>query len=47
MAMTRQAAKLRGIKGFEVQIWTMPLYRLLVSIAGWYALWQLITAPFY
>ena len=25
----------------------MPFYWLLVSLAGWYALWQLITAPFY
>jgi len=36
----------RGLKGWWFTIASMPIYWLLVSIAAWMALWQLVFAPF-
>ncbi|MEM7424801.1 MAG: glycosyltransferase family 2 protein [Pseudomonadota bacterium] len=47
METARRAAAVRGLTGLKRHIWTMPFYWLLMSVAGWYAVWQLITAPFY
>ena len=47
MLTARRAAQLRRLHGFERDIWTMPFYWLLMSAAGWYAVWQFVTAPFY
>ena len=47
METARRASIIRGLAGFNRYIWSMPLYWLLMSLAGWYAVWQLITAPFY
>lgn len=47
METARRAAALRGFSRFGRYICTMPFYWLLMSVAGWYAVWQLCTAPFY
>jgi cellulose synthase/poly-beta-1,6-N-acetylglucosamine synthase-like glycosyltransferase len=48
VAMLSGAKALRqfGLKGWWFTIATMPIYWLLMSIAAWMALWQLVFAPF-
>ena len=41
-----KALRQRGLKGWWFTIATMPFYWLLMSIAAWMAVWQLIFAPF-
>jgi cellulose synthase/poly-beta-1,6-N-acetylglucosamine synthase-like glycosyltransferase len=41
-----KALRQRGLKGWWFTIATMPLYWLLMSVAAWMALWQLVFAPF-
>jgi cellulose synthase/poly-beta-1,6-N-acetylglucosamine synthase-like glycosyltransferase len=41
-----KALRQRGLKGWWFTIATMPIYWLLMSIAAWMALWQLVFAPF-
>ena len=41
-----KALRQRGVKGWWFTIATMPVYWLLMSIAAWLALWQLIFSPF-
>ena len=41
-----KALRQRGLKGWWFTIATMPVYWLLMSIAAWIALWQLVFAPF-
>lgn len=41
-----KALRHRGLKGWWFTIASMPIYWLLVSIAAWMALWQLVFAPF-
>ncbi len=47
MLIAARACKVRGLAGFGRSIATMPLYWLLISVAGWYSVWQFLTAPFY
>ncbi len=47
MLIGARAGKVRGLKRFGSSLAGMPLYWLLISVAGWYALWQLLSAPFY
>jgi hypothetical protein len=41
-----KALRQRGLKGWWFTIASMPIYWLLMSIAAWMALWQLMFAPF-
>lgn len=41
-----KALRQRGLKGWWFTIATMPFYWVLMSIAAWMAVWQLIFAPF-
>jgi hypothetical protein len=41
-----KALRQRGLKGWWFTIASMPIYWLLMSIAAWMALWQLVFAPF-
>lgn len=41
-----KALRQRGLKGWWFTIATMPVYWLLMSVAAWMALWQLVFAPF-
>lgn len=43
----RRALRRRGISGWLVPLFTMPIYWFMMSFAAWYALWQFITAPFH
>ena len=43
----RACGRCAGWPGSRRSIPTMPIYWLLISVAGWYAVWQLLTAPFY
>ena len=47
MLVARRACTVRNLRGLAASIPALPLYWLLVSAAAWYALWQLLTAPFY
>ncbi|NNF77205.1 MAG: glycosyltransferase [Rhizobiales bacterium] len=47
MLIGRRACAIRQLTGFKASIPAMPIYWLLGSVAGWYAVWQLLTAPFY
>jgi len=41
-----KALRQRGLKGWWFTIATMPFYWLIMSVAAWMALWQLVFAPF-
>lgn len=41
-----KALRQRGLKGWWFTIATMPIYWVLVSVAAWMALWELVFAPF-
>ncbi len=41
-----KALRQRGLKRWWFTIATMPFYWLLISVAAWMALWQLVFAPF-
>jgi cellulose synthase/poly-beta-1,6-N-acetylglucosamine synthase-like glycosyltransferase len=41
-----RAIVLRRLKNIAPAILSMPVYWLLISIGGWLAVWQLLTAPF-
>ncbi len=47
MLVGAHACKARGLDGFGRSIASMPFYWLLISVAAWYAIWQLLSAPFY
>jgi protein-S-isoprenylcysteine O-methyltransferase Ste14 len=47
MAAGVRALKLRRLDALMPSIATMPVYWLLMSMGGWLALWQLLTAPFH
>lgn len=47
MLIALRACAIRSLTGFARSIPAMPIYWLLVSLAGWFAVWQLITAPFH
>ncbi|MCP5075752.1 MAG: glycosyltransferase, partial [Rhodobacteraceae bacterium] len=47
MLIGHRACAVRQLTGLRSSIPTMPVYWLLVSVAGWYAVWQLLTAPSY
>ncbi|MEM8646758.1 MAG: hypothetical protein AAGF86_10480 [Pseudomonadota bacterium] len=47
MLIAWRGLAVRKLKDLTAAIATMPLYWLLVSAAGWYALWQLARDPFY
>lgn len=47
MLVARRACAVRKLNGLAASIPALPLYWLLVSAAAWYAVWQLLTAPFY
>ncbi len=47
MLVAAHACKARGLDGFGRSIASMPFYWLLISVAAWYAIWQLLSAPFY
>lgn len=46
MLASAKALRQRGLKGWWFTIATMPIYWLLMSVAAWMALWQLVFAPF-
>ena len=41
-----KALRQRGLRGWWFTIATMPIYWILMSVAAWMALWQLVFAPF-
>ncbi|MFO1133340.1 MAG: glycosyltransferase [Hyphomicrobiales bacterium] len=45
--LTRRALQRRGISGWHGTLATMPLYWMLMSCAGWMALWQFLVRPFH
>jgi cellulose synthase/poly-beta-1,6-N-acetylglucosamine synthase-like glycosyltransferase len=45
--LTRRALRRRGIAGWHGTLATMPLYWMLMSCAGWMALWQFLVRPFH
>ncbi|MEM8688062.1 MAG: glycosyltransferase, partial [Pseudomonadota bacterium] len=47
MLIARRGLAARGLTHLTASIALMPVYWLLVSAAGWYALWQLVRDPFY
>ena len=47
MLIAWQGLTVRGLTGLVSSIPAMPIYWLLVSAAGWYALWQLVRDPHY
>ncbi len=47
MLIAWRGLAVRGLSGLTASIAAMPIYWLLVSAAGWYALWQLVSDPFY
>ncbi len=47
MLIAWRGLAVRRLRGLSASIAAMPVYWLLVSAAGWYALWQLASDPFY
>lgn len=47
MMLTRRALRRRGISAWHGTLATMPLYWVLMSCAGWMALWQFLVRPFH
>jgi glycosyltransferase XagB len=45
--LTRRALLRRGFKGWHGTLASMPVYWMLMSLAGWLALWQFFTRPFH
>jgi len=45
--LTRRALRRRGISGWRGTLATVPLYWMLMSCAGWMALWQFLVRPFH
>ena len=42
-----RAVNIRRLSGLRWQVLYMPVYWLLMSVAGWLALWQFISSPFH